>query len=384
MIDKIQELQDWHNIDGRIALYGAGQAGMLIYNIMTVCGINVDFFIDNSEEKAGKILIDDIFCLQPAKIKEKEKCVVFISVTWVNYLKVCKKAKEDGFTNIVEFSEVLDSILLFHRELLPGLLKCIFENKNEVDIFVPARFVDPTVLGEGQTLEICDRVAVYTGNFGSYDYFCEPSFCPEQVDYYFISDQKPEDIQVYHWIDAHTVIPKEISNPVLRNRYIKMHPHEIFRDYKYTIYIDANIEIKQDITKYLTKSGTGISVFSHYNRDCLFYEMLQIVNYKRAVWEDVYPQMDRYLSEGMPLHYGLGEMPVIALDHHKEPADIIMHEWWTEFLKGAFRDQFSFMYVLWKQGFTASDITSIGNDFRLCNDFTVNAHIAPSKFVTGK
>ena len=74
-----------------------------------------------------------------------------------------------------------------------------------------------------------------------------------------------------------------------------------------------------------------------------------MANYKRVKKYELLTQINRYLNEGFPLHYGMTEMPVIARFHNEPLCKKIMEEWWEEFNHTALRDQLSFMYVMWKQ-----------------------------------
>ena len=369
-----------HNTGMKIALYGAGNAGEAIYNILKKCGVYPDLFIDNDEKKQGTIICDDVNCVAPHDIIQKENIILIISVSWSGYNSLYKKAQEDGFINFFELSDVLDDVFLNHRDLLKDIFSFLFEYKPTVDIIIPSGIsgIQHTGLGCSEILETKDKICVYTGLFGDYDVYHKPQVYPENIDYYFISDNQLKDCEPVYWINARQVIPEEIASPILRNRYIKMHAADIFPGYKYAIYVDANLEIVEDLSKLLHKCKSGISVFTHYNRDCLFYEALQIVNFKRIIWSDAYNQVIKYLSEGMPLHYGLGEMPVIVMDLTNSICKKVMKEWWIEFEKGALRDQLSFMYVIWKNGLSSLDITSLGNDYRFADEFVFYTHILPS------
>ena len=225
------------------------------------------------------------------------------------------------------------------------------------------------------------RIAVYTSVFGDYDTVYPPQFYSDGIDYFYISDHRPEDIGEYKWIDARQFIPMDVIGPVKKNRWVKMHPHIIFPRYECSIYVDGVVEITKDISGYLHRNKTGISVFKYYNRDCLYFEALQMVNYKRIPMEEVLYQIERYLDEGFPMHYGMTEMPVIARFHHNPICIKLMEDWWNEFNKTALRDQLSFMYVMWRNGLGIGDLSLIGIDFRMADEYNYHQHIKDSKYV---
>ena len=366
-----------------VCLYGAGDAGRLIYELLGICNIKIDYFLDNNPDKWGSYVVDGVKCIPPKDVVHKNKCIVIVCINWRGYLNLCSKAKQDGFNRFFELAEVIDELLLNHRELICGFVKCLSNYESDVDVIFPSCINStPRVLGKADQIIVKKKIAVYTASFGDYDELYLPKYNSDNIDYYFVSDQKPAKLGVYHWIDGKKVIPENISSPIMRNRFAKMHPKSILSDYDYTIYVDSNLEIIDDLSVFIRNSRTGISVHTHYNRDCLYYEAMQVVNYKRIVWEDAYDQIMRYLNDGFPLHFGLGEMPVIAIDHTKPSADVIMNAWWEEFNRGALRDQLSFMYVVWKLGCTADDIASIGTEYRESDRFIHHLHKAQSEMVS--
>lgn len=51
-----------------------------------------------------------------------------------------------------------------------------------------------------------------------------------------------------------------------------------------------------------------------------------------------------------------------------------MEQWWNEYIKGVKRDQLSLCYVLWKNGYTANDVSIIGKNSRNNNYFEIDNH----------
>ena len=363
MKNTITYLKCWQNNGKKVAIYCAGRHGLLFSEILKRCGVRIDVFFDSSSVKWGEEIDDGVYCANPRQIVDKELYMVFICIDPRYYEQVRNTVCKAGYENIVDFNAVLDDVIMNHRRLYCNLIRQYQS--------IPAAEVFYTPFGRQKALwdgcgaaRQAERIAVYTGIFGDYDELCEPAVIPPNVDYYFLSDVKPERESVFKWIDAKTVIPAEVTSPVKRNRYIKMHPHLLFPDYKYSVYIDGNIYVKGDITSFVRENPSGITVFMHPKRDCIFYEAVTIVNFQRVAAEDVCRQMEKYLDEGMPLHYGMPEMPVIAREHHKPACRRIMEDWWKEFDMGAQRDQLSFMYAVWKNGMTIRDISSLGSDVR--------------------
>ena len=377
----LEEVREWIEEGHKVALYCAGTHGVHIKSLFHLCGIQVDCFLDNDVEKQGT-WIDGVLCENPEHIACRNDYIIFICVAVEQYAGMLLKAEEQGLFNIKDFRLLVDDIIENHMDLFRLILKKQ-NNLPAADIFYT--YIEPERINQPEPLFIGNnKIAVYTSVFGNYDVGEEPKAHPKNIDYYFVSDDKPEGLSVYQWIDAREIVPDTIRSPIKRNRFVKMHPHLIFPQYQYSIYIDGNIQIQEDISSFLCDSASGISVFAHTRRDCIYYEALTIVNYRRVQVLDVINQMSRYLEEKMPLHYGLPEMPVIARKHHHPACVQVMEIWWTEFEKESQRDQLSFMYAMWKNHMGMSDLAILGNNVRKQKKITFYEHNADSENIANE
>lgn len=373
----IEFLKKWKNSGKKIAIYCAGAHGRLFLIILKMFGIEPDCFLDNDLRK-WNTEIEGITCYKPELYAGREDVIVFICITLQHYFEVFNGAKQKGIVHIADFSDVFDDIISNYREAYLELINR-FADLEPADIFYSLSANKNAVCSDDREEPVTDRIAVYTGIFGDYDEICLPQACPQNIDYYFISDRQPVNIGPFHWIDGKKVIPDSVGTPVKRNRYIKMHPHKLFPDYRYSVYIDGNITVTADITGFVHRNKSGISVFMLPWRECVYYEALAVVNARRVVASDVCRQVKRYMDEGMPMHYGLPEMPVIAMEHQNPRCIKIMEDWWDEFDSGAQRDQLSFMYVMWKNGMKLTDITSLGENVRKSTYLYKKEHFSKSK-----
>ncbi len=355
----------------KIAIYGAGLFGTEFKKFLSRFGIQIDLFIDNDIKKSD-CFIDGIPCILPENLAGDSAYLTFICVNINLYNTVYEKAIEQGIINICDTRRLLDSFIIRNNTVFFEMFKYRFLDK-PADLFFNNDGITKNSKPPKKNIGN-DRIAVYTSAFGDYDDFVIPEERPYNIDYYFISDNKPETSTDYIWIDAGKYISPHISSPIKRNRYIKMHPHLIFPDYKYSIYVDANIQIKGDLSEIICESNLGISAFKHYWRDCLYYEAISLVNAKRIIPEDAIVQTKKYLSEKMPVHFGLTEMGVIAREHNKKKCINLMNSWWDEFDNYALRDQISFPYVLWKNHYTLNDMSILGNNIWACELFEIHKH----------
>lgn len=373
----IKNLLDWKKQGRKIAIYCAGRHGTILFELLKKCSISADCFLDSNKDKWGQKVIEDCICVNPQQIMDKDNYIVFICIAPAYYEKIYCHVSSMGYHNIASLNDLTDDIITNNSSLYLDLIEWFHHFPPSEFFYTPKPNSNDVPLNEMPDT-FRSKIAVYTGAFGGYDDMCKPAVTPANIDYYYISDEKPEDIYPYVWIDAKKIIPSNIHSPIKRNRYIKMHPHLLFPDYKYSIYVDGNIKIKGDLSCFMPSKNPGISVFMHPNRDCLFYEGITIVNFRRVTAADVCKQMKRYLNEGMPIHYGLAEMGVIARNHMEPVCIKIMEEWWDEFNKEAQRDQLSFMYVMWKNGLDITDLCSLGSNCRKNPLIEIKKHDAES------
>lgn len=367
----------------KVIIYCAGLHGQLFYEVLKVCGISTDFFGDSDSDKWGKTITDGIICISPEELKSLD-CVGFICVGRAHYEEVFESVRKERLFEVIEISAVVDDLILNDRELYFSVL-CSHGKQKAADLFYdlhPNRRGTKAGTTEKGSAGIPKRTAVYTAVFGGYDSICFPRYVNSGMDYFYVSDEKPEGLPEYcHWMDAREIIPGHITSPIKRNRYAKMHPHLFLGEHSCSIYMDGNVIIKDDLSKFVRESKTGISVFMHPMRECIYYEALSIVNFKRVDAGDVCRQMRRYFNEGMPYRYGLAEMPVIAREHMKRECIDIMETWWEEFDSESQRDQLSFMYALWKNNFGLDDLASLGGDVRNCSLIEFRNHVQESRDV---
>ena len=200
------------------------------------------------------------------------------------------------------------------------------------------------------------KIVVYTSIFGGYDKLHENQYKMDGVDYLCFTDS---DIKSDTW-DIIKSIP--IYNDPNRNaKKYKVLPHRYLSEYDYSIWIDGNILIVDDIRE-LVKIHK-YQVFDHNQtiidaRNCIYEEYDVIMklgqknggNYKDSP-EIMYNQIKRYLNEGYPKNNGLATNPIILRNHNDSEVIKLMEDWWIEIKYGSRRDQLSFDYVVWKNNF---------------------------------
>ena len=222
-----------------------------------------------------------------------------------------------------------------------------------------------------------DRIAVYTVVFGNVDNILEPYCCPDNIDYYLITDQ---DIDLSHskWkrvdISAFGNDLKKMTN-VQKNRFFKMKPYLVFPDYKYSIYIDGNIQIITDLTEYINciSSECGLAAHFHSCRDCVYEESKAIIFAKKETKENMQAHLEHLEKSGFPRKYGMLECNVLAREHN-DFCKKIMEEWFSEFMSYSKRDQISLPFVLYNNHISITKVATLGANVHENPSFRVLTH----------
>lgn len=220
------------------------------------------------------------------------------------------------------------------------------------------------------------KVVVYTCITGGYDALKEPLFKGSNTQYvmYTDNDNKCDDSK---WCFYNIPDIGELDKSHI-NRYIKMHPFELFAsDYDFSIYIDGNVQAVSDLSVLpeMLQSEIGFSVHKHRYRDCI-YDEEQVCEWKgKGNTQMMRSQMKRYMEEGFPAHFGLGECTVIVTDLRSPTARKIYDKWWEEYLhSGSYRDQLCLPYVIWKLGIKMDKICTLGNNLYRNKKIRVYSH----------
>lgn len=191
------------------------------------------------------------------------------------------------------------------------------------------------------------RIVVYTALSGGYESLLPQIALNPAYDYVAFCDRPVRDCGCWD------VRPMDYwsPDPVRMARYVKTHPHKYFEGYDYAVWIDANVLILDDISKYVdmlaSRTDIPIGGIPHPLRRTINAEAEAVVVAKKDNPETVQRQIARYKSGGFPDDNGLIETNflVVAMKHPESMN--ILNRWWSEIDSGSRRDQLSLNYVLW-------------------------------------
>lgn len=254
-----------------------------------------------------------------------------------------------------------------------GNWKYILQKKHLADKskLVPATPDDAIII------DMNHKVAIYTVVFGAYDNLRSPMFFSDHCDYFVLTDQTSFDnITGYQRYDLSKFESQTEGMTTLEKaRFYKTHPHLLFPEYEYSVFVDGNVQIVADITSEVKKLGKSfIAIHDQPGRDCIYDEAVAIVALGKANKSDAFNQINEYFQQGFPKHFGMFQTNVLVRRHNQEKCIDVMEQWWDEMSKHTKRDQLSLTYSLWKNGLSYSDVSLLGLNTAKNPSFRVIKH----------
>lgn len=194
-----------------------------------------------------------------------------------------------------------------------------------------------------------NKKVIYTCITGGYDKIIEPKYVNYDFDYICFTDNPKMTSDVWEI----RPLPKETDglSQVKSQRYVKINPHKVLREYDISIWVDGNITILGDMNELLNNTLTDYcSVYTpqHPLRNCIYDEMEACISRGKDTLENMMPQIERYRAEAYPKNNGLTQDNIIVRKHNDDDCIKLMDTWFTEVKNGSHRDQLSFNYASWK------------------------------------
>ena len=194
-----------------------------------------------------------------------------------------------------------------------------------------------------------NKKVVYTCITGCYDALIEPKVISSGFDYICFTDNN--DLKSDIWqIKPLPKEAEEFSN-VKKQRFAKINPHIILKEYDLSIWVDGNVDLQGDLNTFLSKyinDDEIIYVPTHPARKCIYDEEKAVITLKKDKKEITRPQITRYMEEGFPKKYGLLQSNILVRRHNNPMCIKLMETWFEEVKNGSHRDQLSFNYASWK------------------------------------
>ena len=311
-----------------VCIWGAGNVGTHFgLQMLRKRGIAVNYYCDGNPGLWGKEVIDGIRCISAEEMKDRNPiCFIMVSVALID--QVLAQAKALGIEKIVTYDDL-----------------CVLE----LETYFP--------------FWSRKQISVYTCIVGGYDELKEPVSLSPDCDYYVISDKKPGEGSAFRFMNSGEWIPASIEDNTRKNRYCKLNPHILFPQYRYSIYFDGNIRLKANITeKIAALPKTRIVAAANNPIKNVYMEAMRAAEHFRDKKELFLEQTEKYWLEGMPDNFGSVTCSVLIREHNHPVCQKIMKEWWEQVDRYTKKDQVSFPYILWKNGYTIADVQTVNGD----------------------
>lgn len=202
---------------------------------------------------------------------------------------------------------------------------------------------------------------IYTCITGRYDQLYNHTYLDDDWDYVCFSDDKGMGAD---YNSRWQIRPLQFDklDPSRNQRWHKLHPHELFPEYKSSLYLDGNIDVLseqlfKDVSR-VRRNKSLIASAPHPDRHCLYQELDACIALKKDEEEVMRKQVEQIRQTGFPEHFGLFESGIIFRIHRSKKVQKVMDDWWGWIEKYSKRDQLSFTYCLWKNKLKCEPLTS--------------------------
>lgn len=193
------------------------------------------------------------------------------------------------------------------------------------------------------------KKVIYTCLTGGYDRLRQPAVTDPSFDYICFTEH---DGQEGVWQLRH--IPFDSPSPVTRSRYPKLQPHELLKDYDWSVFMDANLQIVDEgfytLVNDAIDKGTELAMLPHPSRDCVWDELRYCYLKDKLSTREAINHHRHLKQTGMPRHWGLWENNVILRAHNSPEIVALDNLWWRNYNACCTRDQLSFAPSLYESG----------------------------------
>lgn len=335
-----------------VCIYGTGRLGRNFgIELVELLGLKYDYVTDKN-----LLSLESFKCEQCKKItlnelkKKAEECLIIGCVGANYHNEIIKELSVNSNLHIIFLEDVVK---------LDSVIEKYFDIK----------------------LRKNDRnVAVYTCITGNYDVPQPLSVKDESCDYFVIGDNKYLDSD-YEFIPVEDVVPRDIKDDKDRNRYCKMHGFSLFKNYDYSIYLDGNLKALRPLSECLRYIGdSGLAMIKHELYTSIFEEAIKMIANGKSDPESTKKLMQRYAHEGMPRDYGMHLGGLIVCDNRNKLGQLILEQWFEEYMTHHLRDLYSLSYILWKNRMPTSIIGTIeGGVSGKAGDYVMQMYVHKSK-----
>lgn len=218
------------------------------------------------------------------------------------------------------------------------------------------------------------KSVVYTCLTGGYDTLKEHTYIDKDWDYVCFTDNEELLAQRKQGVWEIRPLVYKNSDNTRNSRYHKINPHKLFPDYEQSVWCDGNVCICSPyLFRQIRRRKKSLLVPVHFVRDCIYEEFEEVARQGYETEDILQKQRALIEQSGFPEHYGLAETNVLFRRHNEPEIVNLMENWWYWVANYSKRDQLSFSYVLWKNGYKLKNLF-VKNARRPSKDFALFPH----------
>ena len=203
-----------------------------------------------------------------------------------------------------------------------------------------------------------NKTLIYTIITGNYDTIKQPLVVEEGVEYVlFTNNPGIVDAGVWKVVQIPTELRQgrsERENNILLSRKVKMLPHKyLSKGAEWSIYIDADMLIKEPLTKLLKDlhDDTLFVACRHSYCSSVREEIEDLVVKGMVDVTQIENQWQRYAEWGFKDNMGISENGLLIRRYNDARVAQLMELWWKEYQNGCLRDQVSLIPCMFRTGF---------------------------------
>lgn len=316
----------------KVIIYGTGKAGTNFYKVDFDYDLfELIAFSDGNKDKQGRYFFNKLI-ISPEQIKETDYDKIIIASVFF----------EEIFENLtMQYNIPEDRIVNTHYKETERIQERYrnYYRKHQDKI----QKKQQTMIDEN------DRVLIYTAIAGGYDTLRDPLVTNDRCRYICFTD----DLSIKS--DIWEIKPLDIiNNDIVRSaKRLKVLPHEYFKDYNWSIWVDGKFQIKKDLVELILEHDlhSNFLSFMHYKRNHIFDEAETCIALGFDDADIINTQIDAYKNDGFMDDNELIEGGVLFRKHNERDVIMLMERWWKEINSHSRRDQISFNYCAWKENF---------------------------------
>ncbi|MCT4552680.1 MAG: glycosyltransferase [Alphaproteobacteria bacterium] len=231
-----------------------------------------------------------------------------------------------------------------------------------------------------------NKKVIYTAIVGGYDIIPEIKYRMKGWDYILFSDSVDKGtFKGWKVKPLQSNVKPDIDYKTKSARWHKTHPHKLFPDYKYSIWIDSNISVENDTlekkVEELINKEIKISSVKHPDRKCSYKEIKACFKFGKDTFSNLRKVKSFLKKEKLPKDMGSFETGLMFREHNNTKIQELDNLWWSLIEKYSKRDQLTFPYSLWKSNIECHKILGENHSVRNHKGFKIINHKVNNKKV---